>query len=86
MSFIEPLLSSVEDTPLLHLFSLPLPLVQVLFELFVEVLLASLAILETIAFAAFASHYFVLGLLSPVPIILLTSPSLFYFLSNVYLN
>jgi len=86
MCFIEPLLSSVEDAPLLHWFFLSLPSAQVLFVPFVEALLAFLAISEAMAFAFFVSYYFVLGLLSPVPVVPLTSPSLSYFLSNICLN
>jgi len=65
MSFVEPLLFSVEDVLLLYLFSLLPLLKQALLVPTVEALLASLAILEAMAVVPVASHYSVLGLVAP---------------------
>jgi len=86
MGFIEPLLSSVEDTPLSHLFSL-LPLSeQALLAPAVKVLLASLSMLEAMAVVPVVSYYSVLGLIATGSVALLSFSLPSCFSSNIYLD
>jgi len=75
MNFIVQTLPSVEGVLSPHLFSLLLPSEQVPLEPAVEVFLAFWTILEVMAIIL--SHYFALGLVSPV----LVAPSFFSLLS-----